>query len=92
MADDFDAELLALAGDDSDEETSPQVKQSAASPAPSQSRSPEPTNRKGTAKSARRGRKSRRDEEDGEVYVVNPVLFDGMLLLAAPYFILEMKN
>ncbi|ODM16431.1 hypothetical protein SI65_07938 [Aspergillus cristatus] len=67
MADDFDAELLALAGDDSDEETSPQVKQSAASPAPSESRSPEPTSRKGTAKSARRGRKSRRDEEDGEV-------------------------
>jgi len=70
MADDFDAELLALAGDDSDEETSPQVKQSAASPAPSQSHSPEPTSRKGTAKPARRGRKSRRDEEDGEVYVV----------------------
>lgn len=67
MADDFDAELLALAGDDSDEETSPQAKQSATSPAPSQSRSPEPTSRKGVAKSSRRGRKSRKDEEDGEV-------------------------
>lgn len=82
MADDFDAELLALAGDDSDEETSPQAKQSATSPAPSQSRSPEPTSRKGTAKSSRRGRKSRNDE-DGEVYVVIPVLFDESLLLAS---------
>ncbi|KAL5343375.1 hypothetical protein BJX70DRAFT_353979 [Aspergillus crustosus] len=76
MADDLDAELLALAGDDSDEETSspPQRKLPSASPAPSASpRSPEPTStmgRKGTAKPVRRPRKSRRDnyeEEDGEV-------------------------
>lgn len=85
MADDFDAELLALAGDDSDEETSPQAKQSAASPAPSQSRSPEPASRKGTAKSSRKGRKSRRDEEDGEVYVFTPGLFDVSLLLVSPF-------
>ena len=83
MADDFDAELLALAGDDSDEETSPQAKQSAASPVPSQSHSPEPTSRKGTAKSSRKGRKSRREDEDGEMYVVIPGLFDGPLWLAA---------
>lgn len=78
MADDLDAELLALAGDDasSDEEASPPPrKQSSASPAPSASpRSPEPTStmaRKGTAKPVRRPRKSRKDdeEEDGEVYV-----------------------
>ncbi|KAL2819320.1 hypothetical protein BDW59DRAFT_151426 [Aspergillus cavernicola] len=76
MADDLDAELLALAGDDaSDEEApSPPRKQPSASPAPSTSprspRSPEPSMaRKGTAKPARRPRKSRRDdeEEDGEV-------------------------
>ena len=66
MADDLDAELLALAGDASDEDTSPPAKQTAESPAPSQS--PEPSSRKGTAKASRRGRKSRRDE-DGEVYV-----------------------
>ncbi|KAL2868641.1 RNA polymerase-associated protein [Aspergillus lucknowensis] len=76
MADDLDAELLALAGDDaSDEEASPPPrKQPSESPAPSASpRSPEPTStmgRKGTAKTARRARKARRDdeeEEDGEV-------------------------
>ncbi|KAL4808876.1 hypothetical protein BDV18DRAFT_157814 [Aspergillus unguis] len=77
MADDLDAELLALAGDDaSDEEASPPRKLPSASPAPStspRSRSPEPTSamgRKGTAKAARRPRKSRRDEdeeEEGEV-------------------------
>ncbi|KKK18182.1 RNA polymerase II transcription elongation factor Rtf1p [Aspergillus rambellii] len=77
MADDLDAELLALAGDDasSDEETSSTPrKQTSASPAPSASpRSPEPSTmaRKGIAKPVRRGRKSRRDddeeEEDGEV-------------------------
>lgn len=66
MADDLDAELLALAGDASDEDTSPPAKQTAESPAPSQS--PEPSSRKGTAKASRRGRKSRRGE-DGEVYV-----------------------
>lgn len=68
MADDLDAELLALAGDASDEDTSPPAKKTAESPAPSQSRSPEPSSRKGTAKASRRGRKSRRGE-DGEVYV-----------------------
>ncbi|KAL3469099.1 hypothetical protein BJX99DRAFT_242062 [Aspergillus californicus] len=76
MADDLDAELLALAGDDtSDEEApSPPRKQPSASPLPSNSprspRSPEPSmGRKGTAKTVRRPRKSRRDneEEDGEV-------------------------
>ncbi|KAL4781484.1 hypothetical protein BJX76DRAFT_14669 [Aspergillus varians] len=77
MADDLDAELLALAGDDasSDEEASPPPRKlSSASPAHSSSpRSPEPTStmgRKGTAKPARRSRKSRRDddeEEDGEI-------------------------
>ncbi|KAL4819289.1 hypothetical protein BDW67DRAFT_155695 [Aspergillus spinulosporus] len=77
MADDLDAELLALAGDDasSDEEASPPPrKHSSASPARStSSRSPEPTSttgRKGNAKPARRPRKSRRDEdeeEDGEI-------------------------
>ncbi|KAL4920995.1 hypothetical protein BDW62DRAFT_175701 [Aspergillus aurantiobrunneus] len=75
MADDLDAELLALAGDDaSDEEASPPARKlPSASPARSTSpRSPEPTSatgRKGTAKSARRSRKSRRDEdeEDGEI-------------------------
>ncbi|KAL3488507.1 hypothetical protein BJX62DRAFT_211720 [Aspergillus germanicus] len=76
MADDLDAELLALAGDDaSDEEASPPPrKQLSESPPPSSSpRSPEPTStmgRKGTAKPVRRPRKSRREddeEEDGEV-------------------------
>ncbi|KAL3468479.1 hypothetical protein BJX64DRAFT_246042 [Aspergillus heterothallicus] len=76
MADDLDAELLALAGDDaSDEEASPPPrKQPSESPPPSSSpRSPEPTStmaRKGTAKPVRRARKSRREdveEEDGEV-------------------------
>ena len=68
MADDLDAELLALAGDASDEETTAPAKQTAESPARSQSGSPGPSSRKGTAKASRRGRKSRRDE-DGEVYV-----------------------
>ncbi|KAL4952595.1 hypothetical protein BDW69DRAFT_20019 [Aspergillus filifer] len=74
MADDLDAELLALAGDDtSDGEASPPRKLSTASPALSASRSPEPSSamgRKGTAKPIRRPRKSRRDddeEEDGEI-------------------------
>lgn len=72
MADDLDAELLALAGD-SEEETSPQGKQAAESPARSQSRSPDPSamSRKGSGKTPRRGRKSKRDEEDGEVYVLH---------------------
>ncbi|KAI9369232.1 hypothetical protein BJX61DRAFT_520501 [Aspergillus egyptiacus] len=79
MADDLDAELLALAGDDTSdgEVASPPRKQPSASPAPSTSprsprspRSPEATmGRKGTAKPIRRARKSRKDEdeEDGEV-------------------------
>ncbi|KAL4991034.1 hypothetical protein BDW68DRAFT_153192 [Aspergillus falconensis] len=77
MADDLDAELLALAGDDasSDEEASPPPRKlSSASPAPSTSpRSPGPTStmgRKGPAKPVRRPRKSHRDEdeeEDGEI-------------------------
>ncbi|KAL4926871.1 RNA polymerase-associated protein [Aspergillus undulatus] len=74
MADDLDAELLALAGDDtSDGEASPPRKLSTASPARSSSpRSPGPTSamgRKDTAKPIRRPRKSRRDddEEDGEI-------------------------
>ncbi|KAE8152234.1 plus-3-domain-containing protein [Aspergillus avenaceus] len=72
MADDLDAELLALAGDDaSDEEASPPPNQKDASPSASPSQSPEPSStmgRKGTAKSTRRGRKPRKDdEEDGEL-------------------------
>lgn len=70
MADDLDAELLALAGDASDEETSPKL--TADSPAPSRSRSPQPTTtmaRKGTGKSSRRSRKSRKGDGDGAGYV-----------------------
>ncbi|KAI9039345.1 RNA polymerase-associated protein [Aspergillus affinis] len=73
MADDLDAELLALAGDDaSDEEASPPPNQKVTSPSPSSSpRSPATSStmgRKGTAKPVRRGRKSRKDdEEDGEL-------------------------
>ncbi|RMJ22290.1 hypothetical protein PHISP_06844 [Aspergillus sp. HF37] len=70
MADDLDAELLALAGDASDEEASPQPtrpkKDHFASSSP---RSPEPSSRmerKSASKSAKRGRKSR-DAEDGEL-------------------------
>ncbi|KAH2922330.1 hypothetical protein KXW25_000234 [Aspergillus fumigatus] len=70
MADDLDAELLALAGDSSDEESSPQPKQNSESPAPSASPSSAMA-RKGTAKSIKRRKKSRNedegDEEDGEV-------------------------
>ncbi|KAF4262792.1 hypothetical protein KXV22_004404 [Aspergillus fumigatus] len=70
MADDLDAELLALAGDSSDEESSPQPKQNSESPAPSASPSSAMA-RKGTAKSIKRSKKSRNedegDEEDGEV-------------------------
>lgn len=74
MADDLDAELLALAGD-SDEESSPPSKQKPTSPSASPDpHSPEPSSatmgRKGTAKPVRRGRKVRRaSEEDGELYV-----------------------
>ncbi|KAF4278075.1 hypothetical protein KXW14_006657 [Aspergillus fumigatus] len=70
MADDLDAELLALAGDSSDEESSPQPKQNSESPTPSASPSSAMA-RKGTAKSIKRSKKSRNedegDEEDGEV-------------------------
>ena len=73
MADDLDAELLALAGDASDEEASSPPRQKDASPSASPPHSPEGSStmgRKGTAKPVRRGRKSRKDdEEDGEVYV-----------------------
>lgn len=73
MADDLDAELLALAGDDaSDEETTPQTsKQKQESLPPSSSpRSPQPSStmdRKGPGKSGRRGRQSRNDDEDGQL-------------------------
>ncbi|EAW11598.1 RNA polymerase-associated protein [Aspergillus clavatus NRRL 1] len=67
MADELDAELLALAGDSSDEESSPPPKQKSESPAPSASPSSSMA-RKGVAKPVRRNKKSRRDdEEDGEV-------------------------
>lgn len=74
MADDLDAELLALAGD-SEEETSPPTQQKDGSPAPSDSphspdrdTAPASMGRKGTAKTvSRRPRKAVRDEEDGEV-------------------------
>ncbi|PWY96553.1 plus-3-domain-containing protein [Aspergillus sclerotioniger CBS 115572] len=72
MADDLDAELLALAGDSSDEEASPASKERVTSP--TRSSSPQSPNtsttmgRKGTARPVKRGRKSRRnDEEDGEI-------------------------
>lgn len=73
MADDLDAELLALAGD-SEEETSPPPQQKDGSPAPSVSpHSPDHDHasaamgRKGTAKPSRRSRKAVNDEEDGEL-------------------------
>ncbi|KAF7167946.1 hypothetical protein CNMCM6106_003295 [Aspergillus hiratsukae] len=70
MADDLDAELLALAGDSSEEESSPPPKQTSASPAPSASPSSAMA-RKGTARPIKRSKKSRLDdegdEEDGEV-------------------------
>ena len=79
MADDLDAELLALAGDASDEEASSPPTQKDASPSASPPQSPEESStmgRKGTAKPVRRGRKSRKDdEEDGEVYVRNISFF-----------------
>ncbi|KAL1879049.1 RNA polymerase-associated protein rtf1 [Paecilomyces lecythidis] len=77
MADsDLDAELLALAGDSSDEEPSHAQKPKSASPPPrpsssSPQRSPEPAPamaRKGTAKSSKRSIKARRDDaEEGEL-------------------------
>lgn len=73
MADDLDAELLALAGDSEEEEQSP-PHQNDESPSPSPSphspdrdQSPETMGRKGTAKPSRRGKRPARDEEDGEV-------------------------
>lgn len=89
MADDLDAELLALAGDASDEETSP-PKQTADSPAPSRSRSPEVSTmgRKGTSKSSRRSRKSRKGDENGEVYVFFQAVrfFLGLHLMGSEIF------
>lgn len=75
MADDLDAELLALAGDSSDEEASPPAKERVQSRSRSSSpQSPDASamGRKGTARTVKRGRKSRRndDEEDGELYVL----------------------
>ncbi|KAJ5692407.1 hypothetical protein N7462_001830 [Penicillium macrosclerotiorum] len=73
MADDLDAELLALAGD-SEEEHSPPPQEKDDSPAPSGSphlserdQSPDTMGRRGTAKPARRARKAVRDEEEGEI-------------------------
>ncbi|KAG0154227.1 hypothetical protein PDIDSM_1607 [Penicillium digitatum] len=70
MADDLDAELLALAGD-SEEETSPPPKSpahSASSHVQDRDTSPAVMGRKGTAKSVgRRSRKSTKDESEGEV-------------------------
>jgi len=66
MADDLDAELLALAGD-SEEENSPPPQQKIDSPAPSVApQSPAAMGLKGTAKAIRRPRKAK-DEEDGEM-------------------------
>ncbi|KAJ5530860.1 hypothetical protein N7527_004253 [Penicillium freii] len=70
MADDLDAELLALAGD-SEEETSPPPKSpahSAFSHDQDRDTSPAAMARKGTAKSVgRRSRKPAKDESEGEV-------------------------
>ncbi|KAJ5210593.1 Plus-3 [Penicillium cf. griseofulvum] len=70
MADDLDAELLALAGD-SEEETSPPPKSPAhsdSSHARDRDTSPAAMGRKGTAKSmGRRSRKPTKDESEGEV-------------------------
>jgi RNA polymerase-associated protein RTF1 len=70
MADDLDAELLALAGD-SEEENSPPPKSpahSASSHNQDRDQSPEAMGRKGTAKvvPARRSRKTK-DESEGEM-------------------------
>ncbi|KAJ5153287.1 uncharacterized protein N7482_009765 [Penicillium canariense] len=72
MADDLDAELLALAGDSEEEHSPPPQKDESLEPSasphsPDRDQSPETMGRKGTAKPARRGKKPRRDEEDGEV-------------------------
>lgn len=74
MADDLDAELLALAGD-SEEETAPLPQPKEGSPAPSgtphfqdHDSSTAAMGRKGTAQPlARRARKAVKDEEDGEM-------------------------
>lgn len=72
MADDLDAELLALAGDSSDEESPAVKKDRAPSPASSSSSHSQHTSsamaRKGTARVIKRNRQSRRlDVEDGEL-------------------------
>lgn len=80
MADDLDAELLALAGD-SEEETSPQPKDSPAhSPSHSPPRDHSPANmgRKGTAKPIRR-KTVKEEEEDGEVYALTPTFSIGTI-------------
>lgn len=75
MADDLDAELLALAGD-SEEEQSPPPKSEQGSPAPSASsrspdrdRSPSAMGRKGTAKVRKPRKPVKEDGEDGEMSV-----------------------
>jgi RNA polymerase-associated protein RTF1 len=70
MADDLDAELLALAGD-SEEEASPPPKSpahSSSSHVQERDTSPAPMGRKGTAKPvSRRSRKPVKDESEGEM-------------------------
>ncbi|KAJ5162138.1 hypothetical protein N7492_007530 [Penicillium capsulatum] len=73
MADDLDAELLALAGD-SEEENSPPPKPENGSPAPSASprsphrdRSHPAMGRKGTAKPRKPRRSTKEEDEDGEI-------------------------
>jgi RNA polymerase-associated protein RTF1 len=72
MADDLDAELLALAGD-SEEENSPPPQHKDESPVPPTSSNSPDRDRspamgaKGTAKPIRRPRKAVKDEEDGEM-------------------------
>lgn len=75
MADDLDAELLALAGDSSDEESVPPQKEKASSPVSStsshsQQHASSTMARKGTAKVIKRNRRPSRkvDAEDGELY------------------------
>jgi RNA polymerase-associated protein RTF1 len=81
MADDLDAELLALAGD-SEEETSPQPKDSPArspsSHSPPRDDSPATMGRKGTAKPIRR-KAVKNEDEDGEVYAVPTCSIEAML-------------
>lgn len=71
MADDLDAELLALAGDSEEEHSPPPQKDDSLEPSPSprspdRDQSPGTMGRKGTAKPSRRAKRAR-DDEDGEV-------------------------